>query len=260
MSRPSIFITGAAAGIGRATAERFAREGWFVGLFDVDLAGVQALAAQLPAGQSCATRLDVTDPAAWDAALKAFFETSGNRLDILFNNAGILASGDLEQISLAMQHKIVDVNIKGVMNGCHAALPYLKQTPSARVINMASASAMYGQPGLATYSATKFAVRALTEALDIEWEKHGIRVSDIWPLFVQTAMIKDVGDSPSLKSMGVNLTPQNVADTVWKVAHHRGLFRRVHWPVGLQTWFIYRTTGLIPDWLARWINKRIATN
>ncbi|MGH8457821.1 MAG: SDR family oxidoreductase [Nevskiales bacterium] len=258
MSRPSVFITGAAAGIGRATVERFAREGWFVGLFDVDLAGVQALAAQLPAGQSFAARLDVTDPAAWNGALEQFWQAAGQRLDLLFNNAGILAAGDFGGIPLATQHKIVDVNIKGVMNGCHAALPYLKRTLGARVISMASASAMYGQPTLATYSASKFAVRALTEALDIEWEQHGIRVMDIWPLFVQTAMIRDVGDSPSLKSMGVNLTPQDVADVVWKAAQHRGLFRRVHWPVGLQTWFLYKTMGLVPDWLARWINKRIA--
>lgn len=259
MSRPSIFITGAAAGIGRATAERFAREGWFVGIFDVDLAGVQALAAQFPAGQSFVARLDVTDTTAWNSTLEQFFQAAGGRLDLLFNNAGILAAGDFEQVPLSTQHKIVDVNIKGVMNGCHAALPYLKRTPDARVISMASASAMYGQPGLAAYSASKFAVRALTEALDIEWEKHGIRVMDMWPLFVQTAMLNAQLDSPSLKSMGVNLTPQDVADAVWKAAHHTGPFRRLHWPVGLQTWFIYRTTGLVPDWLARWINKRIAT-
>ncbi len=176
---------------------------------------------------------------------------------MLFNNAGILAAGDFGDISLATQHKIVDVNIKGVMNGCHAALPWLKKTPNACVINMASASAMYGQPMLATYSATKFAVRALTEALDIEWERHGIRVMDIWPLFVQTAMLNGQRDTPSLKSMGVHLTPADVAQTVWKAAHCKG--RRVHWPVGLQTQIVYKISGLLPDWLARWINKRIAT-
>lgn len=258
MQLPSIFITGAAAGIGRATAERFARDGWFVGIFDVDQAGLNSLAAQLPSAQVFSARLDVTDPAAWDTALEQFWQAAGGRLDVLFNNAGIIASGDFRTIPLASHHLIADINFKAVLTGCHAALPWLRQTPGARVINMASCSAMYGQPQLASYAASKFAVRGLTEGLDLEWEPLGIRVMDLWPLFVQTAMVQGV-DIPSLQAMGVKLSPEDVADSVWKVAHYNGVLRRVHWPVGMQSWLAYRFSGLLPDWLARWINRRIST-
>ncbi|AXQ31436.1 SDR family oxidoreductase [Solimonas sp. K1W22B-7] len=249
MTRSAILITGAAAGIGRACAERFAREGWFVGVCDIDEAGASALARQFGA-QGWSAKLDVTDPAAWDATLAAFFAASGGRLDVLLNNAGVLVSGAFGDIPLAKQHWQVDVNFKGVINGCHAALPYLKQTPGARLINMASASAIYGAPSLAVYSATKFAVRGLTEALQVEWQPLGVAVMDIWPLYVRTAMIDAVGagSARSLDSMGVRLTPQNVADTVWRAANRPG---RTHWTVGLQAWAMDLATRLSPRALTR---------
>ena len=254
----SIFITGAAAGIGRATAERFAREGWFVGLFDVDEAGLQSLAAQLQPGTCYWQRLDVTDAAAWSATLDQFWRAAGERLDVLFNNAGIIAHGPFGEVALTTHQRIAEINFKSLMTGCHAALPYLRRTPGSRVINMASSAAMYGQPQLVSYAASKFAVRGLTEGLDLEWEPLGIRVMDVWPLFVQTAMVKGV-DIPSLRAMGVKLTPDDVAATIWKLAHYNGWLRRVHWPVGFQAWLTYRVSSLFPDWLVRWINRLIAT-
>jgi NAD(P)-dependent dehydrogenase (short-subunit alcohol dehydrogenase family) len=258
MSRPSIFITGAAAGIGRATALRFAREGWFVGLFDLDEAGVQALAAELGPEQAMAGVLNVAEADAWLPALATFFRQT-RRLDLLLNNAGILASGPFGEIPLSRQHLIVDVNFKGVLNGCHAALPFLRQTPGARVINMASASAIYGQPSLATYSATKFAVRGFTEALDLEWQAFGIRVMDIMPLFVSTHMV-DGMNAKSVKSLGVRLTAEDVAATIWEAAAYTGRTPRVHWTVGLQTRLFFTATGLSPAWVSRLLTRLIATD
>jgi len=258
MSRPSIFITGAAAGIGRATALLFARQGWFVGLFDMDEAGVQALAAELGAENALAGALNVTEADAWQPALATFFART-RRLDLLLNNAGILASGPFAEIPLSRQHLIVDVNIKGVLNGCHAALPFLRQTPGARVINMASASAIYGQPSLATYSATKFAVRGFTEALDLEWAAFGIKVMDIMPLFVSTHMV-DGMNAKSLKSMGVKLTAEDVAATIWEATTYTGRTPRVHWTVGLQARLLLATSGLSPAWLNRMLTRIIATD
>jgi NAD(P)-dependent dehydrogenase (short-subunit alcohol dehydrogenase family) len=83
----------------------------------------------------------------------------------------------------------VDVNVKGVLNGCHLAKPYLLRTPGERVINLSSGSAEYGQASLATYWATKFAVRGLTEALNVEWQADGIPVMDVMPLCARTAMV-----------------------------------------------------------------------
>ena len=172
MSKPrkSIFITGAAAGIGRATALRFAAAGWRVGLYDVNQVGLKALVSEI-GPQAVAGRLDVTDGAGFAKALAAFAEPSDGRIDVLFNNAGVLSTGDFESMPLARCYALIDINTKGVVNGCHAALPYLAATKGARVINMASASAIYGTPAFAVYSATNFFVKGLTEALNIEWAR-----------------------------------------------------------------------------------------
>lgn len=256
MSRPSIFITGAAAGIGQAAARHFAARGWFVGLYDLDAEGVAALARELGDDRALAGRLDVTRGEDWQAALAGFHQRTG-RLDVLLNNAGILVSGPFESIPLARQQAVVDVNVKGVLAGCHAAFPYLKRQAGARVINMASASALYGQPSLATYSATKFAVRGLTEALDLEWQAHDIRVMDIMPLFVQTGMVVGM-NAKSIASLGVKLTPEDVAQVIWQAATARAT--RVHWPVGMQSRLFYSLVGLAPDWVTRRLTRRIATN
>lgn len=257
MTQRSIFITGAAAGIGAATARRFAALGWFVGLYDVDQAGVEHLAAELGTDRTLAGRLDVADAAAWGEALAAFVGRAG-RLDALVNNAGILSSGAFESIPLARQQAIVDVNVKGVLNGCHTAFPYLRDTPGSCVVNMSSASAIYGQPSLAIYSSTKFAVRGLTEALDIEWQAHGIRVMDVMPLFVQTSMVQGM-DAKAIGKLGVNLGPEDVAATIVDAVTNAPRVPRVHRLVGTQVKFFYKVAGLTPDWLARLINKTLAT-
>lgn len=255
MSRQSIFITGAAAGIGQATARLFAAKGWFVGLYDVDEAGVRALSRELGEDQTVAGRLDVTSTEDWEGALAEFAARAG-RLDVLLNNAGILASGPLEETPLPKLHAIVDVNIKGVLNGCYLALPYLRRTPRSRVINLCSASALYGQPSLAVYSASKFAVRGLTEALDLEWSEYRIRVMDVLPLFVQTHMV-DGMNANSIRKMGVHLTAQDVADTIWQAARYDGKLPKVHWTVGFQTRLFYGLSGAAPDLVTRFINSRL---
>jgi NAD(P)-dependent dehydrogenase (short-subunit alcohol dehydrogenase family) len=237
MSRPAIFITGAALGIGRATAELFASRGWFVGLSDVNEAGVQELVRQLGEQNAWAGRLDVTDAGAVKEAVERFCDASGGRLDVMFNNAGIADAGNFEDVSLAKAHAIVDVNLKGVINGACAALPWLQRTPGGRMISMCSASALYGVPSLAVYSATKFAVKGLTEALDLEWSRFGIRVMDIAPLFVNTPMVAEFSRAPprSLQRLGVHLEPAEIAQYVWKAATRAGWLCPVHWYPGTQT-------------------------
>jgi NAD(P)-dependent dehydrogenase (short-subunit alcohol dehydrogenase family) len=255
MSRPAIFITGAAAGIGRATAERFAARGWFVGLYDVAEGAVQALCQQLGPQNAIAGKLDVRDEAAFSAALAQFFDAASGRLDVLFNNAGILATGDFESIPLARHQLLVDINLKGVLNGCMLALPYLRRTPGARVISMCSASAIYGTPAFASYSATKFAVKGLSEALDIEWARHGIRVMDLLPLFVATPMLNDVAQPPAIVGrLGVRLTADDIAETVWRAAHWR-LWRRVHWYPGLQGRLLALAQKFAPALLNRLVTR-----
>lgn len=256
--KPAIFITGAASGIGRACAELFAQRGWFVGLYDVDAGGAQALAAALGAGSAVSGALDVGDPQAWERALEHFWTHSGQRLDVLLNNAGILTAGPFESVPLARHRAMLDVNVASVLAGCYTAFRYLRQTPGARVINMASATAIYGQPELVTYSATKFAVRGFTEGLDLEWSRLDIRVSAIWPSFVGTPMAAGFNSIASAKSLGIRLTPADVAATVWRCATSRRRFHKTHWTVGLQAGLLSFGTRIAPAPLTRWIVERLA--
>lgn len=251
-----MLITGGARGIGRAIALRFAQAGWHVRACDIDHAELARLARDAPDTLTTA-QLDVTRHSDWARVIGQLRADSGGRLDLLVNNAGVLTSGPLAKVDLERQLVLVDINVKGVLIGCHAAHGLLRDTPGARLINLASASALYGQPGLAIYSASKFAVRALTEALDIEWEGDDIRVADVMPLFVHTDMLDDVGDLTAMRKMGVHLTPDDVASRVWQMAHSRR--RRVHWTIGATGWWLALGTKLSPTAVNRWIVKRLAT-
>ncbi len=189
-----------------------------------------------------------------------FATAAGDRLDVMINNAGILLAGRFEDIAVAGHLKEIDINTKGVVNGLHAAFPYLRSTPKSVVVNLASASAIYGQAELAVYSATKFFVRGVTEALDVEWNRYDIRVIAMWPLYVQTAMTDDI-KTASTESLGIRLTAQDIADDIVKAVDPswaRRLIHQVHFPVGSQTKVSAVASRFSPAWFQRLINKRLA--
>ena len=248
----SIFISGAAQGIGAATAALFYRKGYKVGIYDINVRQAEQLAQSL-GPRALAGALDVSDYAQWQTALQQFQSWAGE-LNILLNNAGILYSGAFEQTDIQQHQRTFAINVNGVLNGCHAALPYLRQATSARVINMSSASAIYGQADLVSYSASKFAVRGISEGLDVEWQKYGIRVLDIMPLFVQTAMVKDM-DAGTIQNMGIQLTAEDVAAQILKVAQIKGhLLTATHHTVGLKTEFMYHLSRFSPQVINRLSN------
>lgn len=264
MTKPAVFISGAARGIGRATAERFAREGWFVGVYDVDAVGARETVDQLAAanGNGTATGgpLEVTRSEEWARALEEFAAASEGRLDLLVNNAGILRAGRFADVEVAEHHRTIEVNVLGVVNGCHAAYPYLRATPGSGIVNLCSASAIYGQPELATYSASKFAVRGLTEALELEWRKEGISVHAVWPLWVDTGLLEG-NDATSTHTLGVHLTVDDVAEQVFALTQPRrllGRVPRVHTAVGLQAKLLSAAADLVPSLLTREVNRRIS--
>lgn len=229
----STLITGAASGIGRATAEIFADAGWLVGLIDRDKGQLEAVMADMP-GHVSAHAADVTD---YDAMSRAVldFTSHANRLDALFNCAGLLDMHMFSDADLARLHAIVDVNIKGVINGIKAALPAIKRTAqsgeSSHIITMSSLAAVYGVPEEAVYSASKFAVRGMTEALNIELARDNIWVSDVMVGYVDTPMVNQADhQAKSVGLAGVHVTPQQVAQTVWQAV--TGDNRTVHWLVG----------------------------
>ena len=259
MDSPTVFISGAAAGIGRATALAFARRGYRVGAYDIDATGLATLRDEITGrgGDVVVGSLDVTDAAEWARQLEAFTAPS-RRLDILVNNAGVLSSGRFEEIPLEVQRRMIDINFYGTLAGLHAAFDYLRNPPGAQVVNLCSASAIYGQPELAVYSATKFGVRGITEALELEWSRYGIRVMAMWPLFVATAMV-DGMETGSTKSLGVHLTPNDVAEAIYSATHPgRSWPPRVHYPVGRQTKVLAALSQVSPNWVQRLMNKTVS--
>ncbi|HEY1959236.1 MAG TPA: SDR family oxidoreductase [Polyangiaceae bacterium] len=223
----SIFITGAASGIGKATAKLFASRGWLVGIFDVDDKGLDALEAELGKEHCVRGRLDVTSEAGWRDAVAVFGKKTDGKMNALFNCAGILRMARFEELPPSESLAQMMVNVMGPIYGIYASLPMLEKTEGACIVNMSSASAIYGVPELAVYSATKFAVRALTEALDLEFRKKNIRVADIMPSYVATPMVQNqTYRAKTLKTMGVKLKAEDIAGYVWqavtgkKVLHH----------------------------------------
>ena len=258
-AQPCIFITGAAAGIGRAIARRFVRQGWFAGLYDLDEEGVHALREELGAANCHAGRLDVSVAGDWSAQLKAFERATGGRIDMLVNNAGISVTRHFEDIPLDRHHRLLDVNVKGVLNGCYLALPYLLGTYGSRVVNLCSASALFGQPMLSSYSASKAAVRSLTEALDIEWARYGIRVVDVLPLFVDTGMVASgARKMGAVDALGLRLAPHDIAECIWRISQRRASRLPLHTTVGWQTRAFYWLSKLSPDCVNRRVTARMA--
>lgn len=226
--RRAIFITGGASGIGLAAAKRFAKEGWFVGLADINAAGLKAALDAIGRDKGATYLLDVRDRAAWDDALSVFAVAGGGRLDALLNNAGIAATGNLDQQSEDDVARQLDINLKGVINGARAAIPYLKQTPGSQLVNVASCAGLYGAPGMAVYCATKFAVRGLSQALEAELAPFGVAVKCIMPWFVETAIL-DVAAPGSNESLGQSLraggvkvyTVEDSTNVIWNALHSK---------------------------------------
>ncbi len=252
--RKTIFITGAGSGIGRAVARKFAGEGWFVGLADISEAGLRETAALLPSGLWSSHPLDVRDRAGWDAALSACAAAAGGRIDAVFNNAGVPVGGKLAELAQDEIERCLDINLKGAIFGAAAAYPWLKTSaPGSCLLSTASAAGIYGTPGAAVYSATKFGVRALTESLDGEWAEDGILVRDLMPGFIDTPLLDHAPNRASNEDIrgrvtgaGLEITPvEAVADAAWAAVHGN----RLHTLVG--------KTARQLNFAAKWLPGRL---
>ena len=258
MARKAIFITGGGSGIGRAVARHFAGQGWFVGIADVNTAGIDETAALLPAGASSRHVMDVRDRDQWKAALDTFASQSGGRLDVLFNNAGIGTGGQFADMPPAEADRLIAINFGGVVNGIYAALPLLRATPGSTILNTGSASGFYGIAGLAIYSATKFAVRGLTEALEIEFAKHDIKVRSLMPGFVDTPLLDQVSadsNEPArnrLSQSGFEIVPvERIAEAAWEAVHGNN----VHTTIGKTAKRLSRLARWFPGLIVRQAKK-----
>ncbi|RIL04471.1 MAG: NAD(P)-dependent oxidoreductase [Proteobacteria bacterium] len=185
-------LTGAASGIGRATAVRLASEGAQIFACDVDERGLAATVETITAagGTAVAHRLDVADPAACRAAVAAAVARFG-KLDVLCNIAGVMSWGHASEISEAEWNRVVAINLSGPFFLCRAAIPHLLATRGT-IVNMASAAGTRGQAYTLPYSVTKAGVISLTQCLAVEYGKRGLRVVAVAPGGVKTALTSAV--------------------------------------------------------------------
>lgn len=244
--RHCIFITGAASGMGLATARLFAERGWFVGAYDINAAGLENLQGEIGPANCLTGVLDVSDRAAYAAAIDEFSKTSNGRLDLLFNNAGIGQFGFFDEQPFEDIMAVVNVNLIGVLNGIHLAAGLLKATPNSLCFTTSSSSATFGIAGIATYSATKHAVKGLTEALSVEFSRFGVRVADTLPGLIDTALIPDdMKQDAASEGMFRLIQPIEVAKAVWAAYHDDP--ERLHWFVPEEIADLDRASALDPE-------------
>jgi len=183
-------VTGAASGIGEATALRFAEEGAHVIVTDIDSNGGPELVADIEdaGGEATFHELDVTDADRFEAVVETVVEDHG--LDILVNNAGTgHPSSYVEDTDESMRDFVIDVNVKGVWNGCHAALPHMKEQGHGSIVNVGSLASIFGLPKQAAYSLSKGAVLNFTRAVAAEAGPHGVRANTVCPGFTDTPLL-----------------------------------------------------------------------
>lgn len=242
--RKSIFITGAASGMGRETAKLFHDKGWFVGGYDVNAEGLASLEKELGSDNCITATLDVTDRAQYKATLDAFAAATDGKMDILFNNAGIGRGGFFDEQPFEDVMDVVNVNFVGVLNGIHLAMPLLKATKNSLCFTTSSSSAMYGIPGIAVYSATKHAVKGLTEALSIEFRRYGVRAADTLPGLINTPIIPpEAAENAPAEGMFRLIQPIEIAKVVWEAYHSE----KLHWYVPEELVEIDKAVGADPE-------------
>jgi NADP-dependent 3-hydroxy acid dehydrogenase YdfG len=184
-----VVITGASSGLGEATARHLSAQGARLVLGARRIERLQALAGELTGsgGKALAIATDVTDRAQVKRLVDAAVQTCG-RIDVMINNAGLMPQAPLERLKVDEWDRMVDVNLKGVLYGIAAALPYMKEQKSGHIINVSSVAGHKVGPGFAVYAATKHAVRALTEGLRQEVKPYNIRTTVISPGAVATEL------------------------------------------------------------------------
>ncbi len=206
-----VVITGASSGNGEATARLLSGQGATVVLGARRLERIQSLARELTGrgGKALAIATDVTHYDQVKSLVDAAVQTYG-RIDVMLNNAGLMPHSPLERLKIDDWNRTIDVNLKGVLYGIAAALPYMRQQKSGHIINVSSVAGHKVRPGSAVYAATKTAVRVLSEGLRQEVKPYNIRTTVISPGALATELANSI-------------TEPDIAENVSKFMHEIAL-------------------------------------
>lgn len=215
-------VTGASSGIGAATALKLAANGARVGLAARRIERLAELVSEIKkaGGQAVALEMDVVNNASVTSGVARLAEAFGS-IDILFNNAGLMPLSDIDALKTNEWHRMVDVNIKGVLNTTAAVLPHMIGRKSGHIVNTSSIAGRKVFAGLSVYCATKHAITALSDGMRIELsKKHNIRVTCVQPGAVETELYDQISDPAArqqmedLKTQMEFLKADDIAETV----------------------------------------------
>lgn len=244
----TIVITGAARGIGLATARILAGEGHRVVTSDLDGELAATEAERLP-GNCSGYGLDVTDRDAFRAHLEMVSEKYGP-IDVLINNAGIAsASANVLEQDPKITERTIDINLKGVMNGTIEAIRLMEPRGRGQVVNIASLAGVIGVKGLAAYAAAKFGVVGFTESVRLEFGEKGLKFTCVMPGPVETGMMDGTASSPVVKMLSPEEMAAGIAAAVETGSPRVALPR--------SSYFLARVTSILPPQvglrLGRWL-------
>lgn len=258
----SAFITGAGSGIGLGLAAVLARQGTRVWLADRDAPACEQAVAQLRAdgGRAEAMVFDVRDEAAFSASFAAAWAESG-RIDLLVNNAGIGAAADARDMNAGLWRRVIEVNLMGVIHGCHAAWARMAAAGGGQIVNIASAFGLLPGPLYAAYSASKHGVVGLSRSLRAEGRGLGIGVTAVCPGFVRTRILEHaemIGVDPVQAEAAVPFRflerDAAVAAILRGIERNRAL---VVFPFEMRLlWWLDRSAPVLVDWLSAMTARR----
>ena len=186
----SIAITGAGSGFGAALARLYAARGWSIAVTDIDEQRAHKTLQEIEtqAGNSFSMQLDITRSEHWQHLQDAVLQRWGG-LEVLVNNAGVAAAGNVEETSMEDWAWVLDIDLMGVVRGCHQFAAIMKKQKAGHIVNISSFAGLAGLPSISAYGVAKAGVVALSEALRAEMHPYGVGVTVACPSFVKTGLL-----------------------------------------------------------------------
>ena len=256
----SIAITGAGSGFGAALAHHYASSGWNVAVTDIDEERARQTLFEIErfAGNHFSMLLDITNADHWQQLQETVLQKWGG-LEVLVNNAGVAAAGNVEDTSMEDWAWVLDIDLMGVVRGCHQFAGMMKRQKAGHIVNVSSFAALAGLPFISAYGVAKAAVVALSEALRAEMHPYGVGVTVACPAFVKTGLLDSFRSiEPATKARVTNwmetsgISAEQVAEDIARAVRENKFLLLTH----AQTRSAWRLKRWLPERYFKMIVKR----